>query len=166
MSTHEPSSSRWSRWVVQLTGSAISALSSVARRWGAPTLLGVPVSAAILSRVTAVSPQQPLDEVAQLLVAGRHTMLPVVDHGKPVSVISRSDVAQAVAVVGPHAPVASAHAHTVITVAPGDSLAHVLERLQATPDSVAVVVDRGAPVGVLTTESVTAYLDDAARRAT
>lgn len=161
----EQSSPWWSRWLVQLTGSAMSALASVARRLGAPTLLGVPVSAVILSRVAAVSPTQPLDEVAQLFVSGRHAMLPVVDHGKAISVISRSDVAAALVDIGPHAPVAQAHSHHVITVAPGDSLAYVLERLEATPDSVAVVIDRGAPVGVLTAETVAAYLETAQQTA-
>lgn len=142
----------------------MAALGSVVRRYGAPTLLGVPVSAAILSRVAAVTPQQPLDEVAQLFVTGQHALLPVVDQGKTISVISRADVAEALAAGGPHAPVADVPSHHVLAVAPGDSLAHVLAQLQEVPGSVAVVIDHGAPVGVLTAESVASYLDDIARR--
>jgi CBS domain-containing protein len=154
----------WSRAAAAVTGGAMRGLARVARRLGAPTLIGVPVSAAILTRVAAVSPQQPLDEVAQLFVAGRHAHLPVVEDGRAVSVITRSDIAAGLAAVGPRAPVAAAPSHAVVAVTPSDSLAHVLERLHELPDAVAVVLDRGAPVGVLTAESLTAYLDDVARR--
>ena len=64
-------------------------------------------------------------------------------------------------VVGPHAPVAAAPSHHVVTVMASDSLARVLERLQETPDSVAVVIDHGGPVGLLTEETLIAYLDQA-----
>ena len=136
-------------------------LASVAHRVGARTLVGVPVSAAILTRVVAVRPEQPLDEVAQLFTAGRHDLLPVVDHGEPVAVITRQDVAAGLARMGPHATVAAAPSHHVVTVMPSDPLAHVLERLQQAPDAVAVVVDHGGPVGVLTEETLIAYIDQA-----
>jgi CBS domain-containing protein len=151
--------SRWSRWIGGLANGAISALTSVAHRVGAPTLVGVPVSAAILTRVVAVTPEQTLDEAAQLLVSGRHDLLPVVDHGEPVAVITRQDVAAGLARGGPHALVAAAPSHHIVTVVPSDSLAHVLERLQEMPDAVAVVVDHGGPVGVLTEQTLIAYLD-------
>ena len=163
MHRFERTRSRWSRLIGGLTNGAISALASVAHRVGAPTLVGVPVSAAILTRVVAVRPEQPLDEVAQLFTAGRHDLLPVVDHGETVAVITRQDIAAGLARVGPHAPVAAAPSHHIVTVMPTDSLAHVLERLQETPDAVAVVVDRGRPVGLLTEETLIAYIDQARR---
>jgi CBS domain-containing protein len=159
MHRFERSKSRWSRLIGGLANGAISALASVAHRVGAPTLVGVPVSAAILTRVVAVRPEQPLDEVAQLFTSGRHDCLPVIDHGEPVAVITRQDVATGLASVGPHAPVAAAPSHHVVTVVPSDSLAHVLERLQEAPDAVAVVVDHGKPVGLLTEETLIAYID-------
>src|ERR1041384_557709 len=130
MHGNERTKSRWSRLIGGLANGAISALASVAHRVGAPTLVGVPVSAAILTRVVAVRPEQPLDEVAQLFPAGQLDSLPVVDHGEPVAVITRQDVATGLANVGPHAPVAAAPSHHVVTVLPSDSLARVLERLQ------------------------------------
>jgi CBS domain-containing protein len=157
----ERSKSRWSRLIGALANGAISALASVAHRVGARTLVGVPVSAAILTRVVAVRPEQPLDEVAQLFTTGSHDLLPVVDHGEPVAVITRQDVATGLASVGPHAPVAAAPSHHIVTVMPSDTLAHVLERLQETPDAVAVVVDHGRPVGLLTEEALIAYIDRA-----
>jgi CBS domain-containing protein len=164
MSRNEQTVSWLSRCIGGLANRAISVLAAVVRRVGGPTLLGVPVSAAILTRVAAVRPEQPLDEVAQLLVSGRHDLLPVIEHGRAVSVITRGDVAVGLERVGPRAPVAAAPSHHVVTVTPTDSLAHVLARLEASPDAVAVVIDHGGPVGVLTAASVAAYLDDVARR--
>jgi CBS domain-containing protein len=159
----ERTTSRRLRWIGSVANRAISALVSVAHRFGAPTLVGVPVSAAILTRVVAVRPEQTLDEAAQLLVTGRHDLLPVVDHGEPVAVLTRQDVATGLERMGPYARVIAVPSHHVVTVMPGEPLAHVLERLQEMPDAVAVVVDDTGPVGVLTEKALIAYLDRASR---
>jgi CBS domain-containing protein len=121
-------------------------------------IAGVPVSAAMLRRVEAVTPEQPLEDAASLLVRGGLQQLPVIDHGKPVAVITRSDVATALAHAGPDATVASAPKHGIVMVSPSDSLDSVLENLRAHPDSVALVMDHGLPVGVLTAEHLAAYV--------
>jgi CBS domain-containing protein len=154
-----------SRWVGELANAAIALFASVAHRVGAPTLLTVPISAAILSRVAVVQSGQSLDEVAPLFVAGRHDVLPVLDHGRLVSAITRRDLADGLERVGPHARVDAAASHHVIMVTPTDTLAHVLERLHAMPDAVAVLVDRERPVGLVTEEGLLAYLDGSERRA-
>jgi CBS domain-containing protein len=164
MSSHERYTSCWSRWARTLGRGAASVLTSIARRVGGPTLLGVPVSAAILTRVVSAHPQQPLDEVVQLFVSGKVAHVPVIDGGRAVSVITRGDVAQGLAQLGPHGTVSSAPSHSVVSVTPSDSLAHVLAQLEALPDSVAVVIDHDLPVGVLTASQVAAYLHDVARR--
>jgi CBS domain containing-hemolysin-like protein len=41
---------------------------------------------------------------------------------------------------------------------PADSLDSVLDRLRQHPDSIALVVDHGLPVGVLTAEHLAAYV--------
>jgi CBS domain-containing protein len=140
-----------------LTQAGMRLLARLTRRLGYPVLATVPVSAVMLSRLQTVNLEQPLEDVAQLLVGGRQHV-PVTDHGTPVGVVSRDDVRVAVEVLGPHAPVGEAHRHDVVTVAPSDSLAEVLEQLRRAPDSVAVVVDHGQPVGLLTVERLTAYL--------
>ncbi len=83
---------------------------------------------------------------------GGLNQLPVIDHGEPVGVITRSDVATALAHAGPTRPSPSAPQHDVVMVSPGDSLDSVLDRLREEPDSVALVIDHGLPVGVLTAE--------------
>lgn len=119
---------------------------------------GVPVSAAMLRRVEAVSSDQPLEEAAALLVRGGLNQLPVIDHGKAVGVITRSDVATALSHAGPEATVSEAPQHHVVTVSPGDPLDDVLEQLRGDPDAVALVVDGDHPVGVLTAEHLAAYV--------
>jgi Zn-dependent protease/CBS domain-containing protein len=119
---------------------------------------GVPVSAAMLRRVDSVSPEQPLEDAAAMLLRGGLNQLPVIDHGEAVGVITRSDVATALSHAGPEATVANAPQHEVVTVSPADSLDMVLDKLRQHPDSVALVVDHGLPVGVLTAEHLAAYV--------
>ena len=134
-------------------------LSRAARRLGAPALASVPVSAVMLSRLDTVSVEQPLEDAAQLLVAGRRSEVPVVEGTRPVGVVTRDGLAAAVQELGPHAPVAAATRRDVLAVSPSDLLEDVLERLEAEPDAVAVVIDHGAPVGVVTFEQLVEYLE-------
>ncbi|MDB4955356.1 MAG: Peptidase [Myxococcales bacterium] len=121
-------------------------------------LHGVPVSAAMLRRIETVSPEQPLEDAAALLVSGGQNELPVIDHGQPIGVLTRGDVASALAHAGPDATVATAPHHEIVTVAPDDSLDVVLERLRASPEAVAIVVDHGQPVGLVTPERLANYV--------
>src|SRR5262249_23543836 len=95
----------------------------------------------------------------ELFVAGRHDVLPVLDHGRPVAVITRRDIADGLARVGRYAPVVAAASHHAITVTPADSLADVLQRLHEMPAAVAVVVDRDGPVGLVTAERLQEYIE-------
>jgi Zn-dependent protease len=119
-------------------------------------IAGVPVSAAMLRRVAMVTPEAPLEEAASLLLSQEH--VPVIDHGTAIGVITRGDVATALAHAGPNMTVAEAPHHEVVTVAPADPLDSVLDRLRDDPDAVALVVDQGEPVGLLTANALAAYV--------
>lgn len=147
----------WSRKLGSIAEGATRLFAGIARRLKYPALVSVPVSAAMLSRVETVSPEQPLDEVAVLFTRGRVAQLPVIDHGVAVGVVTRDGVATALQEAGPHALVAAAPCRHVVTVAPSDDLGSVLAQLRARPNSVALVVDHGLPVGVLTEEVLAAY---------
>lgn len=129
----------------------------IAKRLKYPALASVPVSAAMLSRLDSVSTEQHLDEVAQLFIAGRNAQLPVMDHGVAIGVVTRDAVTTALQASGPHALVTAAASRHIVTVAPSDALGDVLAQLRAAPDSVALVVDHGLPVGVLTEDLLVAY---------
>lgn len=148
----------WSWKLGRLADAAMRAFGGLARKLKYPALATVPVSAAMLSRMATMSPEQPLEEAAQLLVSGRLAQLPIVDHGRLVGVVTRDGVAAALQTAGPHAPVTAAPLRHVVPVAPGDALSDVLVRLRALPDAVAVVLDHGGPVGLLTAEHLAAYL--------
>jgi len=153
---------RWRRTARRVVGALKRRFGALASWLRDPALAEVPVSAAMLSRVDTVSAHAPLADVARLFVAGRVAELPVVDRGRVVGVVTRDGLAAALARSGPEASVGVAPRQTVITVAPSDSLGDVLARLRARPDAIALVVDHGAPVGVLTEERLAAYLDSLA----
>src|SRR5687767_915451 len=136
-------------------------LVDLGKRLGRPALATVPVSAVMLSRVDTVSVEQPLEDVAQLLVSSRCVQLPIIENDMPVGVVTRDDIAAGLERSGPHAPVGEAPRHDVITVTPSDSLAEVLDKLRETPGAVAIVVDRGTPVGLLTVDRLVAYVEEA-----
>ena len=138
-------------------------LVDLGKRLGRPALATVPVSAVMLSRVDTVSVEQPLEDVAQLLVSSRCVQLPIIENDMPVGVVTRDDIAAGLERSGPHAPVGEAPRHDVITVTPSDSLAEVLDKLRETPGAVAIVVDRGTPVGLLTVDRLVAYVEEARR---
>ena len=129
----------------------------IAKRLKYPALASVPVSAAMLQRVDTVDSEEALADVARLFVAGKVSQLPVVDHGNIVGVITRDAVANALEHGGPNASVGEARNGTVIIVSPSDALSEVLAKLRANPDAVALVVDHGSPVGLLTAERLAAY---------
>jgi Zn-dependent protease/CBS domain-containing protein len=122
-------------------------------------LAGVPVSAAMLRRIDTVTPEQRLEDAAALLLSERQNELPVIEHGRPIGVLTRGDVASALAHADPHMAVAAAPKHAVVEVDPADPLDAVLDRLRQNPEAVAVVMDHGAPVGMLTAESLAAYVE-------
>jgi CBS domain-containing protein len=111
----------------------------------------------MLTALPVIKPTHALEDVAQLFLGGRNRELAVIEDGHPVGVVTRDDVAMGLERRGPHASVSDAPSHDVVEVAPSDSLAEVLEQLRAAPDSVAVVVDRGETVGLLTFEKLAAY---------
>ncbi|HEY1557470.1 MAG TPA: site-2 protease family protein [Kofleriaceae bacterium] len=127
-------------------------------------LVGVPVSAAMVRRVEIVSPDEPLEHAASILLGGGQNQIPVVDHGRPVGVLTRGDVASALAHTGPDTPISAAHTHDIVTVGPSDPLDAVLDQLRHAPGSVAIVVDGGSAVGLVTAEGLAAYAELHGRR--
>lgn len=117
----------------------------------------VPVSAAMKRQIEVVTPDQPLEQAARLLVATGQAQLPIMDHGEMVGVLTRGDVTSGIAAAGADGRVAAAPHHDAVTVAPTEPLDHVLDRLASSPDAIAVVVDDGVPVGIVTTEQLAMF---------
>lgn len=132
---------------------------ALAKRLQVP-LATVPVSAAMLHRVETVTPDQTLADVAQLCARGI-AQVPVIDHGHALGVVTKDALANALAESGPRATISMAERRRVITVSPSASATEVLALLHAHPDAVALVVDHGSPVGLLTAEQLEDYLERA-----
>ena len=119
-------------------------------------IIDVPVSAAMNRQIDIVTANEPLDEAARLLVTTGQTQLPIVDHGETVGVLTKADVAEGIR--HGNATIGEAPHHPAIAVAPDASLEGVFDRLAHEPDAIAVVVDHGMPVGVLTAEQLATYV--------
>lgn len=130
---------------------------ALAKKLQYPALATVPVSAAMLHRVETVTPDQTLADAAQLCARGM-TQVAVVDHGRALGVVTKDALAHALAESGPRATIGAAEQHGVITVSPSTPAAEVLEHLRAHPDTMALVVDHGAPMGLLTADQLSEYL--------
>ena len=131
---------------------------SLAKKLHYPAMASVPVSAAMLSRVPAVGAGHSLADAATLVARGTGPLAVIDDDGHPVGVVTRNSLAHALIEAGPRASIAFAACANVVEVAPAACAQEVLALLRAQPDSVAMVVDHGMPVGVLTAEQLDSYL--------
>jgi CBS domain-containing protein len=112
----------------------------------------------MLTRVDAVNAGQTLGDAATLVARGTAPLAVIDDDGRPVGVVTRNSLAHALTESGPRASIAFASCGNVVEVGPSASAEEVLARLRAQPDSVAMVVDNGSPVGMLTMEQLHGYL--------
>jgi len=132
---------------------------SLAKKLHYPVPMSMPVSAAILSRVDSVGAGQTLGDAATCMARGTGPLPVIDDDGRPIGVVTRNSLANALVESGPRASIASASCANVIEVDPGAAAEDVLERLRAQPDAIAMVVDSaGSPVGLLTREQLGRYL--------
>jgi CBS domain-containing protein len=132
----------------------------IAKRLAGPS---IPISAVILARssttAAAVSPDQPIEDVAQLLVAGRVSEMPVMARGVALGMITRDAVGETLEHDGPHTPVGLVSLSDVVVVEPNAPLDDVIAELDGHPGAVALVLDHGSPLGTVTRDELDAYLE-------
>ncbi len=121
-------------------------------------LTDIPVAMAMNRSFAPVAPEQPLADAARTLVATGQREVPIVDHGAPVGVLTHADIATAIAQAGPNATIAAVPHHEALAVAPDTRLDDVLEQMSRSPNAIAVVVDHGETVGVLTAEQLHTFV--------
>jgi CBS domain-containing protein len=119
----------------------------------------MPVSAAMLNRIATVGVDDRLDNVAGLFLSCGQDSIPVLERGAPVGVITRPDVAAGLESSGPLARVREAPMRPAVAVSPAQSLDDVLARLRGVPGAIAVVVDHGTTVGLITAHDLAMYAD-------
>jgi predicted transcriptional regulator len=117
-----------------------------------------PVRDAMCSKIHAVRPEDSLGEAAHWLVETGQHPLPIVEDGRVVGVLTRCDVATGINYAGDAATVSTVPHHAAIAVRPEDSVEGLADRFAHEPDAIAVVLDHGAAVGIVTAEHLATFV--------
>lgn len=120
-------------------------------------IAGVPVARAMIRELETVDIDAPVEQAADRMLAAGHLQLPVTDHGRIAGVVTAPELASAVASRGEHAPVRAALRRDVPTLAPEETLDSALALFERTGSDLALVVDHGVVIGVLTTAQLAGY---------
>ena len=117
---------------------------------------GVPVSTAMVTQYATLTPEAHVDDAVQAVLRTSQSEFPVVDAaGKPVGLLSRSDLIRALKERGPDARVADAMTATLPTIGYRSCLEDAFRLLQEkSAPAVAVIDGTGRLVGLVTSETV------------
>jgi Zn-dependent protease/CBS domain-containing protein len=117
---------------------------------------GVPVSYAMMTQFSTLSPDAHIDEAVQTLLQTSQGEFPVVDGpGKPIGVLGRGDLIRAIKTRGPDARVAEAMATEMPTIGHRATLEQAFKLLQQKSAPAVGVIDAGGKlVGLVTSETI------------
>jgi len=107
-----------------------------------------PVRRVMVTRFTALSPEDPLSRAVQLLLADSQQDFPVVEDGAVVGLLTRRDLLSALHELGPAAPVAEVMQREVAPVAADAPLEETFQRMQTGELAAIPVLDAGRLVGL------------------
>jgi CBS domain-containing protein len=130
-------------------------------------LAGIPVARAMITHFHTLQPDEPVSRAAELVLAGFQHDFPVVEEGELVGIVTRQDLAAALAGNNPHIPVRQIMQRDFVTVSPRDMLYSAFNRLQECNCHTLPVVENGQLVGILTADNLAEVLmsQEAARQA-
>jgi Zn-dependent protease/predicted transcriptional regulator len=121
-------------------------------------LEGVPLERVMITDIRTVGPNDPLSRPVQLIIDGFQQDFPVVDEGRVVGVLTRSDLMKGLTEQGAHASVASVMHREFMVAEPGEPVEEALVRLRSCNCHTLPVVYGGELRGVLTLENVGEYV--------
>jgi Zn-dependent protease/CBS domain-containing protein len=119
---------------------------------------GIPVSRAMVTDFRTLAPSDPSTLVLQLILAGSQQDFPVVEDGRVVGVLLRSDVLNALAQRGQEWRVADVMRQAFETVDGSEMLESAFARLQSCACHTLPVTSRGKLVGLLTMDNLGEFL--------
>ena len=121
---------------------------------------GVPVSHAMVTRFSTLSPQAHLDEAIQTLLQTGQGEFPVVDGaGKPIGALGRADLIRAIKTLGPDAHIADAMTTEMPTIGYRQRLEDAFKLLTQRSAPVVGVTDAaGKLIGLVTSETIAEML--------
>lgn len=121
-------------------------------------LQGIPVSQAMITDFKTISPDSPLGEASQQVVAGYAHDFPVTNNGQLVGVLTKPDLLRALSEQGPNVPVHNVMRREFHTANPADMLDSVFGKLQSSDCHSVPVMRDGRLVGLVSLESVGGFL--------
>lgn len=117
-------------------------------------LSGIPIGSAMITEFRTLDPDDRLEQAAALIVAGFQPDFPVVDGGRVVGILTRSDVVRGLSERGPLAPVGLAMRSDFITADPREMLETALPRLESAGSRTIIVLRDGNVVGLVNSETI------------
>lgn len=117
-------------------------------------LSGTPMTKAMMTVFRTLSIHDTLAAAVSALLAGSQQDFPVLEDGRVVGVLTRTDLLAALAREGEGTPVSSVMQRTFIAADPSDMLDTVFERLQECTCRTVPVVRAGQLIGLVTMENV------------
>lgn len=121
-------------------------------------LRGIPLTHAMITQFRTLAPSDPIGTATGHVIAGFQHDFPVLEDGRIVGVLTKSDLLKSLAEEGIHQPVASVMRRNFETADPADMLETVFDKLQDC-DCHAIPIVRGDHLyGIVTTESVGEFL--------
>jgi len=117
-------------------------------------LAGIPVQKAMVTDFRTLAPDDPLGRAVDYVLAGFQQDFPVVEEGRVVGVLTRSDLLNALARRGKEVRVGDVMQRDIETGGPRDMLEGVLGRLQRRRCHTLPVVQNGQLVGLLTADNL------------
>jgi Zn-dependent protease/predicted transcriptional regulator len=119
---------------------------------------GLPVSRAMLTEFSSVSPLDPLSRAVELTIAGSQSDFPVIQEGRPIGVLRQADLLKGLSERGPEASVAEFMRLTAEVADPHEMLDDVFARVSQQETRTLPVVRGGRVVGLLTLENLGEFL--------
>ncbi len=117
-------------------------------------LSGIPLERAMITDFRTLSPEDPLSQAVELLIAGSQQDFPVIRDGRVEGVLCRADLIAALARQGTGGTVAEAMRREVPTADASEMIEVAFQRLQGKSCPTIPVLRRGKLVGILTMENV------------
>jgi stage IV sporulation protein FB len=117
---------------------------------------GVPVSYAMMTQYATLTPQAPVEDAVQALLATSQGEFPVIDEaGRPVGLLDRAALIRAIKTMGPEARVADAMSTKFPTIGHRVTLDQATKLLQEKSVTAVAVVDAsGKLVGLVDSETI------------
>lgn len=119
---------------------------------------GIPVTRAMQTQFDTLSPNDHLDKVVSLILAGSQQDFPVAEDGHVVGILTRDDFIKALSQDGQSTAVASVMRRDLPTVDSHDMVEAAVSRLQESGSKTLPVMHAGKLVGLITSENITEFL--------